>query len=211
MNILSKFSRAIAFSAGLGAALALSACGELPAGEEAYGPSADGVDLRGSTIGGEFELTSNKGEKVKWSDFDGQYRLIYFGFTSCPDICPTDVQRFTMGLSRFEEAHPDLAGKVQPIFVSIDPARDTIEALDQFVNAFHPRLIGLTGSEEEIAAVVAAFGGSATKLPPDETGWYNMQHTTLTYLFAPDGSPLGIIPTDKQAEGVAAELERWVR
>ena len=76
MNILSKFSRAIAFSAGLGAALALAACGELPAGEEAYGPSADGVDLRGSTIGGEFELTSNKGEKVKWSDFDGQYRLI---------------------------------------------------------------------------------------------------------------------------------------
>jgi protein SCO1/2 len=211
MNILSKLYRAAFGPVAIVVALSLSACGDFPGGEKPYGPSPDGVDLRGSTIGGEFELTSNKGEKVKWSDFDGQYRLIYFGFTSCPDICPTDVQRFTMGLTQFEEANPDLAGKVQPIFVSIDPERDTIDALDQFVKAFHPRLIGLTGSEEEIAEVVAAFRGSATKLPPDETGWYNMQHTTFTYLFAPDGSPLGIIPTDNQAAGVVAELERWVR
>ena len=190
--------------------LGLSACGSAPAEEIAPGPSADGVDLRGSTIGGDFELTSHTGETVRWSDFEGKYRLLYFGFTSCPDICPTDVQRFTKGLSQFEEANPEREGEVQPIFISIDPERDTIEALNQFVNAFHPRLIGLTGSQEDIDEVLKSFGATGTKLPEDERGWYNMTHTTLTYLFAPDGSPLGIIPTDKGADGVTAELERWV-
>ncbi|QFT76842.1 hypothetical protein FIU90_04720 [Erythrobacter sp. THAF29] len=194
----------------MAASLALSACGNTPSGDETAGPSPDGVDLRGSNIGGNFELTSHTGERVKWSDFEGRYRLLYFGFTSCPDICPTDVQRFTTGLRQFEEANPALEGKIQPIFISIDPERDTLDALSQFVGAFHPRLIGLTGSQEEIDAVLKSYGASGTKLPADERGWYNMSHTTFTYLFAPDGSPLGIIPTDKGADGVAAELERWV-
>lgn len=187
-------------------ALTLSACGDAP-----IGPSPDGVDLRGSSLGGEFTLTANSGERVSWSDFDGQYRMIYFGFTSCPDICPTDVQRFSQGLSQFEEANPELAGKVQPIFVSVDPERDTVEVVDEFVNSFHPRLIGFTGTEEEIEAAKATFGASSSKQPKDENGWYNVSHSNLTYLFAPDGSPLGVIPTDKMAAGVAAELERWVR
>ncbi len=210
MNIRANPSRFLAILS-LPALLALYACGETPASEQPIGPSTDGVDLRGSSIGGEFELTSNTGETVRWSDFDGQYRLVYFGFTSCPDICPTDVQRFSQGLSQFEEANPDLAGKVQPIFISIDPERDTVEVVDQFVSAFHPRLIGLTGTPDEIEEVVKAFGGAAGKLPPEEDGWYNMSHTTFTQLFAPDGSPLGIIPTDKMADGVSRELERWVR
>jgi len=186
-------------------ALALSACAE-----ESTGPSPDGVDLRGSGLGGDFTLTANSGETVSWSDFDGKYRLIYFGFTSCPDICPTDVQRFSQGLSQFEDANPDLAGRIQPIFVTIDPDRDTVEVVDEFVGAFHPRLIGLTGSQEDIEPIKTAFGAAASKLPADETGWYNMQHTAMTYLYGPDGAPLGVIPTDKMADGVTAELERWV-
>ncbi len=187
-------------------ALTLSACVEAP-----IGPSPDGVDLRGSSLGGEFTLTANSGDRASWSDFDGQYRMIYFGFTSCPDVCPTDVQRFSQGLSQFEQANPGLAGKVQPIFVSVDPERDTVEVVDEFVNSFHPRLIGFTGTEQEIEAVKSAFGASSSKQPKDASGWYNVNHSNLTYLFAPDGSPLGIIPTDKMAAGVAAELERWVR
>jgi len=200
-----KFRRTLAALA-IGAALSLSACTEEP-----IGPSPDGVDLRGSSLGGDFTLTGNSGERVSWSDFDGKYRMIYFGFTSCPDICPTDVQRFSRGLNQFEEANPHLAEKVQPIFVTVDPERDSIEVVDEFVNAFHPRLIGLTGTVEEIEEVKSTFGASSSKQPEDENGWYNVSHTNFTYLYAPDGTPLGVIPTDKMAEGVSAELERWIR
>ena len=209
MNHPAKPSSKFRYTLGaitLGAALALSACSQEP-----IGPSPDGVDLRGSSLGGDFTLTANSGERVSWSDFDGQYRMIYFGFTSCPDICPTDVQRFSQGLNQFEEANPDLAGKVQPMFVTVDPERDTVEVVDEFVGAFHPRLIGFTGTAEEIEAVKSAFGASSSNQPKDESGWYNVNHTAFTYLFAPDGAPLGVIPTDKMAEGVSTELERWVR
>jgi len=205
-NTPMKFA-ASSLAAVIGAILLLTAC----ASEAPPGPSPDGVDLRGASIGGDFTLTSNTGKRVSWGDFAGQYRLVYFGFTYCPDICPTDVQRLSQGLRAFEEANPDLGKKVQPIFISVDPERDSVAVLNEFVASFHPRLIGLTGTPEEIEAVKKAFGASASKDPAGADGNYNVSHTTFTYLFAPDGAPLGIIPTDKQAAGVAAELERWVR
>lgn len=187
--------------------LALSACAE----ETPPGPSPDGVDLRGAPYGGEFTLTSNTGKPVSWSDFNGKYRMVYLGFAYCPDICPTDVQRFSQGLKEFEEANPEHAGKVQPLFITVDPERDTVDVVDQFVKAFHPRLIGMTGDPEQIEEVKKLFGATATKGPAGEDGNYNMTHTNFTYLFSPAGEPLGIIPTDKGAAGVTAELEQWIR
>lgn len=189
------------------AAISLAACGGTPA----PGPSPDGVDLRGAAMGGDFTLTGNKGQKVSWDDFDGKYRMVYLGFTYCPDICPTDVGRMSKGLDIFEKNHPALGAKVQPIFISVDPARDTPDKVDQFVGNFHPRLVGLTGSKEEIANVLPLFSASAQADEPNESGNYNVAHTTFVYLFDPDGKPLGILPTDKGAEAVAAELEGWVR
>lgn len=190
------------------ALLLLSAC----SGETQPGPSPDGVDLRGAAIGGDFTLTGNDGQLVNWDDFAGQYRLVYFGFTYCPDICPTDIQRISQGLSEFEQAHPDRAAKVQPIFISVDPQRDTVAVVDEFVSNFHPRLIGLTGTPQEIDAAKKAFGVTAMRdSGGSESENYNITHTTFTYLFAPDGAPLGIVPTDKLAAGVAAELDQWVR
>lgn len=198
-----KFTAALA-----GAALfMLAGCGADPAS----GPSPDGVDLRGASIGGDFTLTSNRGTPVSWDDFAGQYRLVYFGFTYCPDICPTDIQRISQGMKQFEEASPERAAKVQPIFISVDPERDTPAVMDEFVSNFHPRLIGLTGTPEEIEATKKAFGVQASKDPAGDDGNYNISHTTFTYLFAPDGAPLGIVPTDRLAAGVAAELDQWVR
>jgi protein SCO1/2 len=196
-----------AMLAALAAVLMLPAC----AGEAPPGPSPDGVDLRGASIGGDFTLASHTGKQVKWDDFAGQYRLVYFGFTYCPDICPTDIQRLSQGLSQFEKANPALGAKVQPIFITVDPERDTAQVMGEFVGNFHPRLIGLTGTPDEIEAVKQAFGVQASKDPAKPDGNYNVSHTTFTYLFAPDGAPLGIIPTDKQAAGVAAELAQWVR
>lgn len=167
--------------------------------------------MRGATIGGDFTLTGSDGQKVSWADFRGKYRMVYFGFTNCPAICPTDVLRMSQGLELFEKEHPDLAAKVQPIFISVDPERDTPEKVGEFVGNFHPRLVGLTGSPEEIAAVAKAFGTSSQKEAPDDTGFYNVAHSTFVTLFGPDGEPLGILPTDKGPEGIAKELEAWVR
>src|SRR6476660_3226222 len=108
----------------------------------AVGPSADGVDLRGAAIGGPFTLTGETGKPVRWDDFKGKYRTVYFGYAYCPDICPTDVQRAMAGLKAFEKAHPALGAKIQPLFISVDPERDTPAVLTEFTNNFHPRLIG---------------------------------------------------------------------
>lgn len=198
----------------LGVMLAASLLLVLPAcaSEAPPGPSPDGVDLRGATIGGDFTLTSHTAKRVNWGDFAGKYRLVYFGFTYCPDICPTDIQRLGQGLRAFEQANPELGAKVQPIFITVDPERDSVAVMREFVGNFHPRLIGLTGTPAEIEAVKQAFGAQASKDPPTRPdGNYNVSHTTFTYLFAPDGAPLGIIPTDKGASGVTAELAQWVR
>lgn len=174
------------------------------------GPTADGVDLRGASLGGPFTLTSETGRPAKWSDFDGQYRIVYFGFAYCPDICPTDVQRTMTGLKQFEERHPELGAKIQPLFISVDPARDTPAVLREFTDNFHPRLIGMTGDDETLKKVAQSFGASFSKGEVTPGGGYLMNHSTLTYLFGPDGEPMGTLPTDKGAEAVAAELESWL-
>jgi protein SCO1 len=175
------------------------------------GPSTDGVDLRGAAIGGPFELVDKDGKTVRWSDFAGKYRIVYFGFAYCPDICPTDVQRFSQGHRIFKRDNPDLAGKVQPIFITVDPERDTPAKVGEFAAAFSPDLIGLTGTTAQIEAAKAAFKVFASKGAVQPGGGYLMNHTNLTYLFDPAGKPLGTLPTDKGPEAVAEELARWVR
>ena len=177
----------------------------------AVGPSADGVDLRGAAIGGPFTLTGETGKPVRWDDFKGKYRTVYFGYAYCPDICPTDVQRAMAGLKAFEKAHPALGAKIQPLFISVDPERDRPAVLTEFTNNFHPRLIGMTGDTETLKQVAKTFGTTFSKGEAQPGGGYLMQHQGLTYLFDPDGKPLGTLPTDKGPGAVAAELERWIR
>src|ERR1044072_7444599 len=112
---------------------------------------------QGATMGGPFTLTDQNGRRVSDRDFAGKYRLIYFGYTFCPDVCPVDMQAIGAGLRQFEADQPARAARLQPIFITVDPARDTPPVLRQFVAAFHPRLIGLTGSEAEIAAVARGY------------------------------------------------------
>ena len=187
----------------LAAALSLSACDDRP--------PLDTAPLHGAKIGGAFTLTDQTGEKRRWEDFDGQWRVVYFGFTYCPDICPTDVQRLSQGLAQFEEANPELGAEVTPIFVSVDPERDTPEVVGQFVSNFHPRLVGLTGTPEQIADAAMKFGVSYSRGPETADGAYDVGHSNYTYLFAPDGSPVATLPTDLVADAVAAEVARWVR
>jgi len=166
--------------------------------------------LAGAAIGGPFTLIDRQGRTVRWSDFDGKYRIVYFGYTFCPDACPFDVQVAMQGFARFEQAHADLASRVQPIFISIDPARDTPEKVGEFTAAFHPRLLGLTGTPAQVDRAAKAF--SAYYARGKETGGgYLMDHSRVAYLMGPAGEPISMLPVDKNAVAVAAELEKWVK
>ena len=199
-----RFARALAAIAAL--ALPLAACGE------ASPPAPVGPPpLEGAKLGGPFELTNGSGEIVRWSDFDGQYRIVYFGFTNCPDICPTDVQRTMQGLRQFAGEYPEAADNIQPIFITVDPARDTPAKVEEFAAAFSDRLIGLTGTQEQVDAAARNFGVAFYLEEPEENGAYNVQHARYTTLFGPDGQPIAFLPSDEGADAVQAELAKWVR
>lgn len=168
--------------------------------------------LEGASMGGAFSLVDQNGRRVTDRDFAGKYRLIYFGYTFCPDVCPTDLQKIGAGMRRFEQSDQQRAARVQPIFITVDPARDTPEVLSAFVANFHPRLIGLTGSEPEIAATARTFH-IARELPQPSARPrdYLVNHSQITVLYGPQGEPIAIVPVDQGAEAVSAELDRWVR
>lgn len=198
----------------LSAAFLLVSC----SGEPAQ-PSLAEAPLAGAAIGGDFSLTDQDGNKRTWNEFVGKYRIVYFGYTSCPDICTPDMQNLMAGLKAFEKANPDLAAKIQPIFITIDPKRDTPAVLKQFVSAFHPRAIGLTGTDAEIADATKKFAVYASRVEGSTPESYLMSHSQTPYLMGPDGKPLAIMPADQPNtdanEGapklVEAELAKWVR
>jgi protein SCO1/2 len=193
-------SRLFTFVSSL-AALLLGACSS---------PSAP-PPLEGASMGGPFTLTDQNGRRVSDRDFAGKYRLIYFGYTFCPDVCPVDMQVIGAGLRRFEAEDEARAARVQPIFISVDPARDTPAVLRQFVAAFHPRMLGLTGSEAEIAQVAREYRIFYERGEPSPGGGYMVNHTRIAVLYGPEGQPIAIIPHDQGPEGVATELGHWVR
>jgi protein SCO1/2 len=181
--------------------LALAACS--PAGGE--------PPLKGAAIGGPFTLTDQEGRPATDRDFAGRYRIMYFGFTHCPDVCPTDLAILGQALRRFEKSDPARAARVVPIFVSVDPDRDTPAVLKDYVAAFHPRLVGLTGTPAQVADTIRRYGAYGEKEAPDAGGGYNVNHSRIAELIGPAGEPIALLPYDKGAEAVAAELDRWVK
>ncbi len=180
------------------AGLALAACSDEP-------------PLKGAAIGGPFTLTDQNGRTTTDRDFAGRYRIMYFGFTHCPDVCPTDLAVLGQALRRFEKSDPARAARVVPIFVSVDPERDTPAVLKEYVAAFHPRLVGLTGTSAQIADTIKRYGAYGEKDAPGAGGGYNVNHSRIAELIGPGGEPIALLPYDKGAEAVAAELDRWVR
>src|SRR3546814_9206696 len=114
--------------------------------------------LAGASIGGGFTLTNQDGERVADTDFAGRYRLVYLGFTYCPDVCPVELQIIGQALRQLEQNHPVVDAWVQPIFISVDPVRDTPPVLTENAAAFHPRLVSPTETAEEIAAEAKRYG-----------------------------------------------------
>jgi protein SCO1 len=176
------------------------------------GCSSEAGPLEGASMGGAFALTDQNGRRVSDRDFAGKYRLIYFGYTFCPDVCPTDLQKIGAGLRQFERTDPRRAARVQPIFITVDPARDTPEVMRNYVGNFHPRLTGLTGTEQEIEATTRTFRISRQLPPPSARPRdYLVNHSQITVLYGPQGAPIAVVPVDQGADAVAAELARWVR
>ena len=114
-------------------------------------------------------------------------------------------------MRQLEASDPEVAAKVQPIFISVDPERDTPAVLKEYVSAFHPRLIGLTGTPEEIAAVAKEFGVYYMKEQTEGASDYLVNHSRIAMLFGPKGEPIAIIPHDQGAAAIAEELKRWVK
>lgn len=165
--------------------------------------------LEGAAIGGDFSLIDKAGKPVRFHDFAGKYRIVYFGYTFCPDACPLDVQKMMQGYARFAKAEPQVAARVQPLFVSIDPARDTPTAVGEFAAAFSPKLIGLTGTEAQVAEAAKMFKAYYTKGEPTKAGGYLMDHSRIAYLMDPDGKPLALLPIDQTPDAVAESLAKW--
>lgn len=157
-------------------------------------PALPQGNLAGASLGGPFTLIDQNGQTVRDSDFAGRYRLIYFGYGFCPDICPTDLALLGRGLAAFEAADAARAKRVAPIFITIDPQRDTPAVLKPFVAAFHPRLVGLTGTSAQIAAVARAYGVYAKRMETGDPENYLMDHSAMVYLFGPDGRPIAFLP-----------------
>lgn len=205
MNRINKPSatpyRALAAATAL--ALGLAGC-------DAVAPPADEAPLAGAAIGGDFTLTGSKGQPVRWGDFAGKYRIVYFGYTFCPDICPTDMQRVAQGLKELKASDPAKAARIVPIFITIDPERDTQAVVGEFAAAFSPDIVGLTGTRAQIDAAAKTFRVFHGKGEVQPGGGYLMDHSNVVYLFGPDGAPIATLPTDKGGKAVAAELERWV-
>lgn len=182
--------------------LSLSACGTEPAGP----PPLDGARMRNT-----FTLTDQNGRQRSDAEFRGKYRLVYFGYTSCPDVCPIDLQLATAALRQFEAKDPARAARVQPLFITTDPARDTPQVLRQFVDDFHPRLIGLTGTPAQIGQVARVHGVYFSAREKNEQGAYLVDHMRTMTLYGPAGEPIALLPEDQGPAGLLAALERWVR
>jgi protein SCO1/2 len=136
-------------------------------------------------VGGPFTLVNHLGQRVTDADFRGKFMLVMFGFTFCPDICPSELQLISAAL---EELGPK-AERIVPLFISVDPERDTPSQLATYVASFHPRLIGLTGAPSEIEAVTKAYRVYVRRTAdPKSTAGYSMDHSALIYLMAPDGT-----------------------
>ena len=177
----------------------------LPNNGATYLKQGTAVETGKALIGGPFSLTDHTGKRVTEKDFLGHPLLIFFGFTNCPDICPSGLQVISAALDKLGEK----GAKVTPIFITLDAQRDTPEKLAEYVKSFHPRLVGLTGSETELAAAAKAYRVYAQKVSDDATpGSYTYDHAAIIYLMGADGAFVTHIPHTTNVEQVVSILNK---
>jgi protein SCO1/2 len=180
----------------------------LPACQADPGPPP----LEGARMRNAFSLTSHEGRPLTADAFAGKYRIVYFGYTFCPDVCPVDLQLLSTALRRFEEKDAARAARVQPIFITTDPERDTPAVLSVYIESFHPRLVALTGSAEAIGGAAREHGVTFMRREGTADGApYLLDHSRYPILYGPEGEPIAILPHDQGPQGIVDTLDRWVR
>jgi len=156
-------------------------------------------------IGGSFALTNHLNEPVTDEDFKGKYMIVYFGYTFCPDVCPMDLQIMADSLYYL---NPQQLEQITPVFVTIDPDRDTVDIMAEYVNYFHKDLIGLTGTPKQIDVIKNAFRVYAAKA--DDSRDYLLNHTAYTYFMDKDGSLLQHFNHGVEPEQMAAKMASFI-
>jgi cytochrome oxidase Cu insertion factor (SCO1/SenC/PrrC family) len=184
----------------------LFGCGPAAAAEQ---PSAaqmmDDLMYGRGSVGGPFTLTDQAGRQRSDTEFRGKLLIVYFGYTFCPDVCPADLMAITQALDALGPA----AEGVQPIFITIDPERDT-KVLADYVSAFHHSLVGLTGSPEEIRKVANSYKAFYAKVPDERGGDYSIDHTGVIYLMGRNGEYLGFMPPQTNPDRLTEILRKYL-
>jgi len=176
--------------------------GSLSKIEPAAGPS-----LAGAEIGGPFSLTNQDGIPVSEETYAGDYKLVFFGFTHCPDVCPAGLEKMALALEELGAA----ADSVQPIFITIDPQRDTPEVMKEYVAMYHPRLVGLTGTPEQLKTVQASYKVYAAKAEGATPETYTMNHSAYIFLMGPGGEPLTMFTAEDSPSDMVKEMKTLMR
>lgn len=167
--------------------------------------------LAGARIGGPFTLIDGNGRPFTQAKLLGHYTIVYFGYTFCPDVCPVDMGAIGAGLKQVEASDPAIAAKVVPLFISVDPERDTPAIVGKFASAFHPRAVGLTGSAEAIKQVAKEYGVFYGRGETSPGGGYMVNHSRAAYVMNPAGHPVALVGQDAGPGAVAATIRQWVR
>ncbi len=161
-------------------------------------------------FGGPFELTDHNGRAVTDETFRGRFTLLYFGYTFCPDLCPTNLLTMAEAL---EALGPEQAERVQPLFITVDPERDGLPALRDYMAHFGPRFLALRGTPAQTRAVLKAWRVHRRKVLPEagaDADDYLVDHATLTFLMGPDGKFRTLFPHDTRTEKMTATLRRYL-
>jgi cytochrome oxidase Cu insertion factor (SCO1/SenC/PrrC family) len=183
----------------VGAAAALAI---FPAARERLLP-AGASSVGRALVGGPFALTDQNGKRVTDKDFRGRYTLVFFGFTMCPDVCPSALQVMAAALDKLGAKGQQLT----PVFITVDPERDTPAQLAGYVKSFHPRLVGLTGTPADIEAVTKAYRVYVKKVSdPKSSAGYTFDHSAIIYLMGPDGAYLAHFTHATNPDAMAERL-----
>ncbi|HTP92189.1 MAG TPA: SCO family protein [Xanthobacteraceae bacterium] len=187
--------RGLAGALELAAVIASSALAQEPDPDRAARLMDDLMWGRGH-VGGPFTLIDHTGKQRTDADFRGKLLIVYFGYTTCPDICPTELMQIGLAVDKLGAA----GDEVQPLFISVDPERDTPAVLAPYVAQFHPRLIGLTGTPQQIRSVADSYKAYYAKYTPPDGAIYLIDHTGFVYLVGRDGQYAGFFPPGTTAD-----------
>lgn len=194
---MSRRTRWIALSAALAALLAWLAFAWQPA--VGLGPLHQAAQRAEAPAGGDFTLASANGP-VALADYRGKVVILYFGYTFCPDVCPTSLATIAQALSMLA---PDELDKVSSFLISVDPERDTMAVLKAYAPFFHPSIVGISGSADEVAQVARQYGARYMKQKPDADGRYAVDHSSFTYVVGRDGKLAASLPYASPPQHIA--------